>query len=511
LPDFEDPVVVWQDGGFWFQKSPDTLAQVSLAGGLVADDPLRAGSAGELAALVFTDSYRLVGLRANGDSLLLNSGGESVRRNNAEICAACGCGSDNVAVSYTDGNLVIYDLSDGMRIRRQMQIGLLRGTLGWDGTMLLWLSEDNVLFAYNPDEARPVSIENSSEIIPEGLHLKPNCWSRATNGLMMLLSSHNLVSFRIQKGRAIDTGKFVDLFGGRHWRGVLKRQNDHFLIISNPVQEVLLERDVLGRLFCAPDGRGKFFAISGYGPGWILDLRNTAALTVINCPIGVNVVAGENLGGCWIVDREGNIYFADDQGQTRLIEHIRLPEVSGARLYVCGDNLVWFGNTTRSFPDSAAEAARTFVFFRKSKERPFRIRRTAEQFRHPREGLCMAICYDSNHDRLVTLWKKEGQKGYLLKSGRLEDFEAWQVENQDISGFGGSGFVKAALTENGGYLGVLNLAGELTYIRVEDGKAIATLAGSLPFTLLAPASGDDAFWLSDAQSKIYHCQLRRPS
>ena len=137
------------------------------------------------------------------------------------------------------------------------------------------------------------------------------------------------------------------------------------------------------------------------------------------------------------------------------------------------------------------------------------LERLGEQFRHPREGLCVAVCYDQVAERLVTLWVKatDGIETYSLGVGPVKEFARWQFQEIDVSGLGEFRFVQADLSANGRFLGVVNMPGEISCLSVADGRVLATLAGSAPFTAVAPGADGSEFWLVEARASVYRCAL----
>jgi len=228
-----------------------------------------------------------------------------------------------------------------------------------------------------------------------------------------------------------------------------------------------------------------------------------------SCPPGINLAVGEDSGGSWFTDRAGNIYYADATGQFHCTAKIGLNDIHGSYLENCGDYLVWIGYSSKFYPETGVEPARTFIFFKKSSGNPPLLKRVGEEFRHPREGLCVAVCFDQVADRLVTLWLKtmDGIDSYSLKVGPMKEFIRWQFQEINVNGFGGYRFVQADLSANGQFLGVVNMPGEISCLSVADGRVVATLAGSAPFTSVSPGADGSDFWLLEARTRVYKCAL----
>jgi hypothetical protein len=511
LPQFEDPVPVWHAGAYWFQSRPNSLAWVSAEDGHITEEDLPTGVTGEISALLFAEGSRFIAVRQNNDVLLLASGTPPLKRTGTDVVAACNCDSQRVSVAFTDGTIVVYDLSAGLVPQSELRLSVLRGASGWDGQRLLWLADSNVFSAWQPGESKALPVHDNQEVFPVHLHVLPRCWVREADGAILLLTSHNVIRFHLHDGGTARAGRIEEIFGGPIWRAVQKRGDDQWLLERKPSREVLLGRGVMGRLYCAPDGRGRFFSASGYGPGLVFDLVTLQSIPLQGCPTGLNVAAGDAEGGCWFTDRVGDIFFGDGDGSCECVARINLRNVNGAQLYSCGRHLVWYGYSDQYFADTGADPARTFVFFRKNEEGARQLQRLGEKILHPREGVCTAICYDSAADRLVTAWTKEGRGGYTLRLGSVEHFLDWRVEERDMIGLGVYRFVQAELSADGCWLGVVNVAGEFCCVSVKDGNVSATLAASSPFTAVAPGSNHAEFWLVESRTAIYLCTLVAPS
>ena len=509
LPESEDPVVVWHKGAFWYQATAGALASISVESPRAFEETLPVGHHGELSALVFGEGRRLVALRQGPDTLLLASGAPPLRRQAAHVATACACGERKVAAAFTDGALVVFELGDTLTAKAEVRAGMLCGALGWDGSRLLWMGESSGFRAWCPVEASPLPVQDNQEVFPSHLHIPPRQWLLRPDGSMLLGTTHSVVTFRVVHGGAATDGRLEEIFGGPVWRAVRKRGKDQWLLEKQPLREVPLGRGVMGRLYCALDGKGRFFAASGYGPGLAFDLSTLRSTPLQGCPPGINVAVGEDSGGCWFTDRAGDIYSADATGQCSCAAKIGLPDVHGSHLENCGGYLVWAGYSSKYFPETGAEPARTFLFFNKTQTNPPMLERLGEQFRHPREGLCVAVCYDQVAGRLVTLWVKatDGIETYSLRVGRVKEFARWQFQEIDVSGLGQFRFVQADLSANGRFLGVVNMPGEISCLSVADGRVLATLAGSAPFTAIARGADGSEFWLVEAGTSVYRCAL----
>ena len=509
LPEYENPIVVWHKGTFWFQKKADVIASISIESPCALEETLPVGQHGELAALIFSDSARLVAIRQGSDTLLLGSSGPPLRRRAAYIMSACIYGEREAAIAFTDGTLVVFELGDTLTVKVEVHVGMLRGAIGWDGSRLLWLNETGGFCAWNPAEASLLSVQDNQEVFPTHLNILPYQWFLRPDNSILLCTSHSLVMFRVLYGGAATDGHLEGIFGGPIWRTVRKRGKDQQLLEKQPLREVLLGRGVMGRLYCALDGKGRFFAASGNGLGLVFDLSTLQSTQLQGCPPGINIAVGEDRGGCWFTDRIGDIYFANTTGQFICAAKIGLPDVHGSLIENCDDYLVWVGYSSKYFPETGNEPARTFIFYSKIQGNPPKLERLSDQYRHPREGLCVAICYNQVDKKIVTLWVKEtnGIETYHLRVGPLKEFIHWQFEDIDVIGLGKFRFIQAELSANGRFLGVVNIAGEISYLCVATGRVIATLSGSAPFTNIAPGPEGSEFWLVESQANIYKCEL----
>jgi hypothetical protein len=509
LPECGDPVVTWHDGAFWFQARTNALARVSIESPQVSEEQFPARETGELSALVFGEDTRLVALRQGRDTSLLAPGAPSLRRPGADVNASCVCGSQRVAIAFSDGALVVYESAAVLTPKAEVRAGVVRGALGFDRSRLLWLAESRGFCAWRLGESTVVSVQDNQEVFPNHLHVIPSRWFCRSDGTILLVTTHSVIAFHLFDGGTVMDSRLETVFGGPVWRAVRKQDGDQWLLESHPLREVLLGRGVMGRLYCAPDSKGHFFAASGSESGFVLQLATLQQTPLRGCPLGLNLAVGDSAGGCWFVDRAGDIYLADVTGHCQCVARIGLPDVHGAQLRNCGDYLVWFGYSIQFFRETGADPARTFVFFRKHREVAWTLERLGEQFRQSNEGLCVAVCYDEATERLVTLWVKaqDGNETYSLKAGPVHDFTAWHFQETEVTGLGRYRFVQADLSADGRLLGVVNSAGEFSCLSIADGRVVATLAGSAPFTAVTPGAEGPKFWLVETRLRIYRCSL----
>ncbi|MFC1539019.1 DUF4062 domain-containing protein [Candidatus Latescibacterota bacterium] len=509
LTESEDPVVVWNNGAFWYQLRADALACISNENPQAIEETLPDENQGEVSAIVFAEGTRLVALRQGFDTLLFAPGVLSLRWESAHAITACACGARRIAIAFTDGTLVVFEVVDTLIAKTEVRFGMLRGTLGWDGSRLLWLGETTGFSAWCPEEASPLPVIDKQEVFPSQVVVLPRQWLSRSDGSMVLGTTHSLVAFSLLEGEGMKDGRVEDIFGGPVWRAVCKRGNDQWLLEKQSLREVLLGRNIIRRLYCASDGKGRFFVARGSEPGMIFDSATFQSRPLEGCPPGINTAVGEDEGGCWFTDRIGDIYFADSTGQCRCAAKIGLPDVHGSLLENCGNFLVWVGYSSKFFPESGTEPARTLVFFGKVKKTAPMLERLGEQLRHPREGLCIAICYDKVNKRLVTLWVKviEGTETYYLRVGSVNDFICWHTQEINVTGLGPYRFVQANLSADSKLLGVVNIAGEISCLSVADGRVRATLAPDTPFSAVVPGAEGSKFWVVDTHVCVYGCTL----
>jgi len=510
LPEFNDPFVTWHEGSCWFQAGPATLGRVSLESPQVSKEPLPHGETGELSALLFDGSSRLVALRQGRDTLLLASGAPPLRRPGLDLCSACACSGQGFAVAFSDGTLAVYGNGPTLTPKNIAHAGMLRGALGWDGARLLWLSESESrgFTAWRPGECPLLPVQDNQEVFPLGLQVVPCQWLARPDGSLLLVTSLSLVSFQLLEGGASTGGRLEQVFGGPVWRAVVWRDKEQWLLESQPLRELFLGKWA-GRLYCTPDGQGRFFGSEGTGPGFVMNLGTLQPTLLQDCPPGLNMVVGEPDGGCWFIDRPGDIYFADARGRCSCAARINLPDVSGAQLVNCANHLIWYGYSTQFFPDTGADAARTFVFFRKRPGSLPKLERLGEQFRPPRDGLCLALCYAEPTGELVTFWEisAQGLATHLLRIARPDQFLAWQFRETLVTGEGVIRFTQASLSADARYLGIVNMAGEFSCLDITGGQVVATLAGSSPFTAVAPGAKGPQFWLVEGRRQVFGCTL----
>ena len=509
LPESAAPIVKWHDGGYWFQSGAGVMGRVSLTSSCVSESPFPNGQTGELAALVFLKHVSLMLLRRGHDAVLLSSDGMELRREKAEAISAVACGPAEVSVAFSDGELIHYGMSPTLVSAGQIRVGMVRGQIGWDGSRVLWLDVDGRLTC-QPDDGARETASLSSYLLPDSWTI-PYEWTSRPDGSVLAVTSRGLVSFRIGHGPTKAGGGIIMLFGGPKWRAIdWQEPRDWRLIEGSPARNVALERCVSGMFRCGLDGQDRFYAANGLGTNMVLDLNTLDRVPMRDCPPRLCSAVGDSAGGCWYADRDGDIFFVDQAGSCRRAAPVGLSDVSGPGLLDCGEWLVWVGTSGAYFQDTSTIHATTFQFFRKrNRSGEATLELVARQTRHPREGQSIGAWYDSATQRLVILWvgvRREDQ-AYRLSMGSIEDAQVWDMSEMPVLGLATKGVVKGCLSANGRFLGLITAEGELSCISVADGKVVATLAASMPFTSVAPGRNGPEFWLVESRSRTYKCSL----
>jgi hypothetical protein len=510
LPECEAPIVKWHDGDYWFQTGAGVLGRVSLASTCVSESPFANGQTGELAALVFLEHMSVMLLRQGHDALLLSSDGMQLRREKAEPVSAVACGPTAVSVAFSDGELVLYRMSPALHSDGEMRIGMVRGQIGWDGSQLLWLDVDSRLTSYQLRSGAPESAPLFSSLLPDSRTI-PYEWTSGPDGSVLAVTSHGLVLFRIGRGEVTPDRCIDVLFGGPKWRAIdWQEPRDWRLVEGRPARDVALAREVSGRFYCAIDGQDRLYAANGLGTDMVLDLNTLGRVPMRECPPRLSSAVGDSAGGCWYVDRDGDIFFVDTSGRCRSAANVELSDVSGPGLLDCQQWLVWVGASGVHFRDASGTRATTFLFFRKrSSGGEAALELVARQTRDPRDGQSVRAWFDNAAQRLVILWTvpRHEDQAYRLLVGSIEDALTWDLSEVPVLGLASKAIGGGCLSANGRFLAVTTAEGELSCISVADGRVVATLAGSMPFTSVAPGRDGPEFWLVESRSRTYRCSL----
>ena len=511
IPEIDDPVAEWCDGAYWLQMGPAIVGRVDAETALIKETPLPGNMRGELAAMLFLPGGRqFFAVREHGATSLAGADGVSLRREPADLCAACVCG-DGVAVAFTNGQTMLYELTPDPLPSATVKTGVIRGALGWDGQRLLWLEEsspDANLRAWRPGDEESYGVQAGQKLFQSGLQVIPSAWLRAEDDTCIVLTSHSMARFRLSAGTSKSVGRIEWLFGGSPWRAVRRQDNTQWLWESQPLRETCLGTDIPGRLYCAPDGRARFFTARVDRPGLVWNLADLQTTILQYSPVPLNMAAGDPDSGCWFSDRKGGIYYAGDERQMRLVATV--DEGSGAILHVCGEYLLWRGYIPHFYPGTGVDHARAFVFFRRKPGHKEALERIGERLFSVREGLCVALDYSNENGKLAMLWHREGKEP-VLRIANAVDFLGGRFVDHELHGVGFLGQAQMSFSPDGLFLGIVNMGGAFVCVDVNDGETIATLAGSLPFTHVAPAERGERFWLAQDKDVIYSCTLVRPT
>lgn len=509
LPEIDDPAAEWHNEAFWFQIHAGKLARVDARTAAVEEISLPGSGNRELAALLFlSGGKRFIAVRQQKDIMLANAEGAFILRERVDLTSACACG-ERAAIAFTDGETTLYDLAPGPVPVASVKTGVVIGALGWDGRRLLWLGESAPAPKFRvwlPGSSESLVVQDGEKIFPASFQVIPQAWVEDGEGSCLALTSHTMVRFHLETGGVGRTGRIDQLFGGLTWRAVRKTGNTQWLWESRPLRQTTLGTDIPGRLYCAIDGKGYFFTARVDRPGIVWKLSDLGTSTIEDSGMPLNGAAGDPDGGCWFCDRKGGIYFAGDDRRLRLAGTVN--EGIGSSLHLCGDYLLWRGTIPTFFPGFGIDQARSFVFFKRRPGRRGPLEHAGQQLFPVRDGLCIDMDYDPASGRLVILWQLES-KIVVLRTACVEDFLSGRFTGREVHGAGLLGAARISVSPDGHLLGVVNSLGEFVCVNIADGKIIAILGGSLPFTHLAPAGQGACFWLVRGQDSIYHCELMR--
>jgi len=510
LPDSYDPVVEWHEGAYWMQIRSGMLARVDAATGNIREEPLCGKAPGDLGALLFLDGERrFVAVRQGHSTILGGTGGVAFRRVASQLCTACACG-DHAVAFFADGHAAMFDVTEAPVEMVSIRTGIVCGAPGWDGKRLLWLKEmppRASLHCWCPGDNEARSVEGGLKVFVAGLQIVPRAWGNDGAGATLVLTTHRVVRFHVEEGGAMREGRLVSLFGGVGWRAVRNEGQTIWLWDGQTGREVCLRTDDPGRLYCALDGRGLFYAAGVDGSGVILDLSDFETTPFDYQPLSLHMAVGDPEQGCWFSDRKGGIFYAGASPEMRLAATVEAG--IGAGLHVCGDYLLWRGTIPHFYPDMGVDQARAFVFFRRGPGTDSPLEHIGERLFAVREGLCIALDYDHVRGKLVLLWQPEGQYP-ILRTATIEDFLADQFLDRELRGLGFLGDSRIAVSPDGSTLGIINSAKALVCVSMETGELAAELAGSLPFTHISPGGEGTSFWLVQAQDLVYGCTLEEP-
>ena len=159
--------------------------------------------------------------------------------------------------------------------------------------------------------------------------------------------------------------------------------------------------------------------------------------------------------------------------------------------------------------ETGPEHATTLVFFRKLGTQHVKLERVGMRVLHPDVGTCTALWHTQMEDRLLALWAAPdgGTAPYRLRFGSIKDWISGRFQETRIAGLEAFAFEQGALSPDQRLLGLISRAGEIFCVSLPDSKVVATLAGSVRFSAVAPGPAISTFWLVEAQSQLHRCSL----
>src|SRR5260370_40527768 len=142
----------------------------------MTETALTAEASGELAALLFSSDGGHVTAIRNDSQVVLSFNGSIVNRERVDLCSCCLCGS-RFAFAFSNGLIELFDMTPTLppTVVTSLQIGIIRGAMGWDGERLLFMMESGELRAWDPSWSSSVTVP-SDEMLPAALHVIPGTW-----------------------------------------------------------------------------------------------------------------------------------------------------------------------------------------------------------------------------------------------------------------------------------------------------------------------------------------------
>jgi hypothetical protein len=508
VPEIDEPIVDWWDGACWFQSANGSLARMDVRTGAVTETDLPSGLAGELAALHHLAASRRVVAVRNGTEVSLTTGdGDVFRRSGTDLFSSCTC-DGRVAVAFTDGALVVYDVTATPRVTAETRSGVVRGAIGFDGQRLFWYDEDEGLRAWTPGDAVPQRLTDDGKIFGSGLHTSPRAWETTGDGATFLLSTHAFVRLTVTSGEFARSSRVEQIFGGRIWRTLRSHEKTIWLWEADPCREITLTRQGHGRLYGAPDARGRFYAADVTGRGQVWNLALLAAQPIDNLPTALNLACADPDSGCWFTDRAGDIFYVDSSGYCEKLAEPGLVEVHGSVIHVCGNYLVWRGYSPQWEDTTGVEQGRTFVVFRRAMSPRPRLEKLGERRFAVRDGVCLAMDATPSSARLVSLWHLETGANVLRVASPPEFLEG-KWTDCPLTELAEIGMPQVAISPDERMVGIVS-QNEFACVETRTGEVAARLTSSSGFTHVAAGPAGAEFWLVEARDRIYHCRLEEP-
>lgn len=170
LPEFDDPVAAFDDKYLWYQEADGDLVKFCLETMQIVQlyrIPLLTSVLGELSSIILLSQQRaLIALRFNKDTYLVSldvDGSSKVLRSfhDKEIACIVKCGLYEVAISFTNRDLTIFDLSSQFEEVSMIELEEVPSCMTWTGNSLVWLSARGTFHLWDLQSNKATNIQLS--------------------------------------------------------------------------------------------------------------------------------------------------------------------------------------------------------------------------------------------------------------------------------------------------------------------------------------------------------------
>ncbi len=494
LPDFENPVMLWDGSSLWFQNEEGSICKLSFTDGACNTDQFETPSDcnGELSGCAVCGQYYVFAFRKKNSTAIValhNDGTPAgMQHHNSDMSCMCAHG-DLLAAGFYDNTLSIYDLSNtndlsnGFKSMNAIGIGRLAKVLSLCDDSLIGITDRQYVFSWDYKGKNEVNfLSDEGGLFTKRISLKLRSLIRKDNGMFQCVTDSKAFDFEIAGGDNYLQYSIQSIFdNGSGDICAISKIKDQLCLIWDKNTDNVLIADKASMLYHFPiDGKGCVFGTSALGTGVLIDICKKSVRRLSGIPYSISSAAGSPDGGFWLSDRDGKIYGVDYKGNVDIVADMSKRLITGPSL-TSWDDLVILRSINHQTGEFGTDANFLITFF--SHTGGLRLAGKGERQFYKDDGHLFDIAYDHMNKNLYMVMAPQDEEGILIRHGKIKDYIN-KTESAARLSFPDRTITRAVYSVCDDCIYLLSNAGNVFAISPGTFEISAVLSAQKPFTAI---------------------------
>lgn len=372
LPQYEAPTMRCTENRLWYQDASGQIAWV-----LLGDEEVTQGTLGapaiesgcELSCLEPWGSRLVMTLRKGAESLaLVCQPGESTLVHSCghrQVTALCPLNDDRIALAFSNGNTVIYLVSQVMEEMASFSTGEASLTLAAADDLLVGVTQMGAIWladvAVSP-AAPSITPMSKAFLAAHSLHL-------GADDSFVLAAGTSITTFRFDRRAARSVGQLLDVFPVTGIGGALlvhEREGAAWLVRLGQPDQVPLASEQEALWSVAYDRRNyRFLACDLSGPPLTVDVEQMKRGETLRLPAECRCTTDPQ-GGFWVFAPPTSLYYLHPSGPYAKVADVDLDIAGPVQLRCCDGPhpILSIEAPCRTWSDAGSDIYFTLCFYR---------------------------------------------------------------------------------------------------------------------------------------------------